>query len=136
MSTLKVNTIQNTSAAHGSTPEQIAQGRAKAWASWQSRDAFNVYDSFNISSITDNGVGDFTVNFDNNLSNANYAVVGSCDAKGSANGSAQTFSIHSSSNGNQTAPSTSSFRCALILQVNGVNQDVLRAAVVVFGDQA
>ena len=53
---------------------------------------------------------------------------------GLPSGAAQTFCIHSSSNGNNTAPSTSSFRCSLILQVNGVNQDVLRAAVVVFGD--
>ena len=32
--------------------------------------------SFNVSSITDNGIGDFTVNFSTALPSANYAVAG------------------------------------------------------------
>ena len=75
----------------------------------------------------------FTVNIDNDLSNSNYAVVGCCDAQGSANGTSSTFSIHSSGSNNTTAPTTGAFRCCLVLQVNGVNQDVQRAAVTVFG---
>jgi len=34
--------------------------------------------NFNVNSITDNGTGDFTVNFSNALSDANYCVSGSC----------------------------------------------------------
>ena len=47
MSTIKVNTIQNTSAAHSSTPEQIAQGRAKSWASMNGQGTVSLNDSFN-----------------------------------------------------------------------------------------
>ena len=75
MSTLKVNTIQNTSAAHSSTPEQIAQGRAKAWVNYNQIDN-NVRDSYNVSSVTDVSTAKFTVNFDTNFSNANYVPVG------------------------------------------------------------
>ena len=40
--------------------------------------------SFNVSSITDNGTGAYTVNFTNALPDANYSIVGS--AFGSTNG--------------------------------------------------
>ena len=82
MSTLKVNTIQNTSAAHGSTPEQIAQGRAKAWLNLCGGVAglgqsFALRDSFNISSVTDTATGRYTVNLTTAMSNTNYCVVSS-----------------------------------------------------------
>ena len=75
MSTLKVNTIQNTSAAHGSTPEQIAQGRAKAWVNFNGSGTVAIRDHFNVSSITDGGTGVYTANFTSALANANYASV-------------------------------------------------------------
>ena len=74
MSTLKVNTIQNTSAAHSSTPEEIAQGRAKAWVNFNGTGTVAIRDNFNVGSITDNGTGDYTVNFATNMSNDDYAV--------------------------------------------------------------
>ena len=75
MSTLKVNTIQNTSAAHGSTPEQIAQGRAKAWVNFNGTGTVAIRDNFNVSSITDSGTGVYTANFTTAMANANYASV-------------------------------------------------------------
>ena len=76
MSTLKVNTIQNTSAAHSSTPEEIAQGRAKAWVNFNGTGTAAIRDSFNISSITDNSTGDFTINITTAMANVNYSVTG------------------------------------------------------------
>ena len=75
MSTLKVNTIQDTSGASSSTPAQIEQGRAKAWLNMNAESPEAIRDSFNVSSFTDNGSGDFTINFTTALANANYAVV-------------------------------------------------------------
>ena len=75
MSTLKVNTIQNTSAAHSSTPEQIAQGRAKAWVNFNGNGTVAIRDNFNVSSITDGGTGVYTANFTTAMANANYASV-------------------------------------------------------------
>ena len=81
MSTLKVNTIQDASGSNGSTPAQIANGRIKSWVSYnQATDTVN--DSYNVSSVTDNATGKFTVNFTTSFANANYGFAGSCNRAG------------------------------------------------------
>ena len=72
MSTLKVGTIQNTSGGSSSTPEQIEQGRAKAWVNFAAGDA-SIRDDFNVSSVDDHGTGDYTVNFSSALADNDYA---------------------------------------------------------------
>jgi hypothetical protein len=37
-----------------------------------------IVDSHNVSSITDNGAGDFTITFSNNMATANYAHFADC----------------------------------------------------------
>ena len=71
MSTLKTSNIQDTSGNNNSTPEEINQGRAKAWVNFNG-DPVGIRDSFNVSSITENGAGDYTVNFTTNMSSASY----------------------------------------------------------------
>ena len=78
MSTLKVNTIQNTSGGSSSTPEQIQQGRAKAWAIFSGTGTPTLEDDFNCSSITDHGTGSYQVNFDTAFSSVNYAPLANC----------------------------------------------------------
>ena len=78
MSTIKVNNLQNASGGSNSTPEQIQQGRAKAWVNFNGQSSITVRDSFNVSSITDNATGAYTVNFTNAMANANYATMCSC----------------------------------------------------------
>jgi len=73
MSTLKVNTIQNTSGGSSSTPEQIAQGRAKSWINFNGSGTVAIRDSFNVSSLTDNGTGNYTVSFSTAMANTTYA---------------------------------------------------------------
>ena len=81
MSTLKVNNLQDINGANNSTPEQVAQGRAKAWVNFNgaaataATDMTGVADSFNVSSLIDNGTGQYRVNFTNAMSNANYSSV-------------------------------------------------------------
>ena len=77
MSTLKVNTIQNTSGGSSSTPQQIEQGRAKAWVDFNGTGTLAIRDSFNVSSVTDVGTGNYTVNFPNSFPNAHYAFFAS-----------------------------------------------------------
>lgn len=74
MSTLKVNTIQNTSGASSSTPAQIEQGRAKVWLSLNGTGTIAIRDSFNVSSVTDSSTGQYIVNFDTSMADANYCV--------------------------------------------------------------
>jgi hypothetical protein len=50
-------------------------GIAKAWVNFNGTGTVAIRDSFNVSSITDNGTGDYTINFTTAMPNANYAVV-------------------------------------------------------------
>jgi hypothetical protein len=49
-------------------------GIAKAWVNFNGTGTVAIRDSFNGSSITDNGTGDYTVNFTTAMPNANYSV--------------------------------------------------------------
>ena len=44
-----------------------------AWVNFNGTGTVAIRDSFNVSSITDNGTGDYTVNFATSMNNANYA---------------------------------------------------------------
>ena len=48
---------------------------AKAWVNFNGIGTVTIRDSYNVSSITDNGSGLYTVNFTNAMSDTNYAVV-------------------------------------------------------------
>jgi hypothetical protein len=48
----------------------------RAWVNFNGTGALAVRESFNVTSVSDNGVGDYTVNFTNSLTDANYAVTG------------------------------------------------------------
>tara|TARA_Y100001937_G_scaffold91935_1_gene124439 strand:+ start:228 stop:614 length:387 start_codon:yes stop_codon:yes gene_type:complete len=75
MSTLKVNTIQNTSGGSSSTAEQIQQGRAKVWLNYNGS-TNSIRDDLNVSSVTDNSTGNYTVNLDSGaVANTGYAVI-------------------------------------------------------------
>ena len=75
MSTLKVNTIQDTSGGSSSTPAQIEQGRAKAWINFNGTGTVAIRDSYNVSSISDDATGKYTVNFTTAMANTNYSPV-------------------------------------------------------------
>ena len=53
-------------------------GAAKAWVNFNGTSTVAIRASFNVTSITDNGTGDYTVNFTTALADANYNVVGTC----------------------------------------------------------
>lgn len=63
MSTLKVNTIQDASGNNGTTPALLYNGTAKAWVNFNGTGTVAIRASYNVAGITDNGVGNFTVNF-------------------------------------------------------------------------
>ena len=80
MSEVKTNKLTGTTSAGdidvtsegGAVTFQLQQGLAKAWVTHQHGDT--VDDSFNHSSITDSGTGDFTCNFSSNMASATYIV--------------------------------------------------------------
>ena len=59
------------STASGSAPSYSA----RAWVNFNGTGTVAIRDSGNVSSITDNGTGDYTVNFTTAMSDANYSAV-------------------------------------------------------------
>lgn len=79
MSTLSVGTIKSTSTSpptvQNSSGTQIGTF-CRAWVNFDgSTTTPTIRSSFNVSSITDNGTGDYTINFTNAMPDANYATV-------------------------------------------------------------
>jgi hypothetical protein len=52
----------------------VVQGSAKAWVNFNGNNAIATRDSLNLSSLTDNGTGDYTTNFSNAFDTGNYAT--------------------------------------------------------------
>jgi len=48
----------------------------KAWVNFNGSGTVAIRDSYNVSSITDGGTGDYYVNFINNMTNTNYVWAG------------------------------------------------------------
>jgi len=51
----------------------------KGWVRFDGTGDCTPADSFNVSSVTDNGTGDYTINWDTDFANTNYCVVGSAN---------------------------------------------------------
>ena len=74
MSTLRLTTISNQSGSASVPSDTVINGSAKAWVNFNGTGTVAIRASFNVSSITDNGTGNYTVNFTTALPDANYAV--------------------------------------------------------------
>ena len=89
MSTIKVDTVQSTG---GGAVTLTNQHAAKVWGNFNAQtidgtaDLTGVNDSFNVASIVDNGTGDHTVNFTNNMGNDDYSHMGSAHWDATTNG--------------------------------------------------
>ena len=69
MSTIKVDNLQTTGGA-GLYP-------ARAWVNFNGQGTVSILDDGNVSSITDNGTGYYTLNFSTNTPTSNQALTGS-----------------------------------------------------------
>jgi len=77
MSTAKFDTLSTLDGSRTIPVSTVAQGTARAWVNFNGTGTVAIRASFNVSSITDNGTGDYTVNFTNAMVDADYAVGGS-----------------------------------------------------------
>ena len=100
----------------------------KAWVSFNGTGAVSIRDSFNVSSVTDTGVGSYVVNFTTNLSSVNYAAVASVRASSGAmfanihNGSGTSFPFR--------PPQVSSYAISVTNRTNyAVDGDYVASAV-------
>ena len=113
-STLKINTLTGVSTAGSiavtgegnSTTTNLQQGLVKAWINLGTSSA-TTRDSFNHSSVTDNGIGDFSPVMTNAMGNINYAQA----AAMSREANCDTDSINTNnSTGNDVDPTTTTYR--------------------------
>ena len=120
MSTLKVNNLQDINGANNSTPEQVSQGRAKAWVRFNGTGTVSITDSFNISSISDNGTGSYAFAFTTNMANTNYVAMANTGRFAHCGGSTSSYT-------------TSVFNVS-VANVLGVLEDRSIVHAIVFGD--
>jgi len=97
MSTIKVDTIKDTN--------NVEVYTCKAWVNFNGSGTVAINASGNVSSITDNGTGDYTINFTNAMDDANYCFT-ACNKAGTDSASRFTTVMVQ---GNNT-PTTTSLR--------------------------
>ena len=73
-SILRVDTLTDASSNNSTAMSVVNQGTAKAWLQYNQVTPA-VTGSYNISSVTDTGAGDFTPNYSSAMSALDYAVV-------------------------------------------------------------
>jgi hypothetical protein len=115
------NGVASLTTASGSAPSYSA----RAWVNFNGTGTVAIRASGNVSSITDNGTGDYTVNFTTAMSDANYSVV----TGGTRSDGVQStiFGLISS----VTAPSTTVVR-VFNKDDSGTANDVLYGCVAIF----
>jgi hypothetical protein len=103
----------------------------QCWANFNGTGTPSIAQSYNLGSITDHGVGDYTLNFTSALANANYAVAGACSYSAS-NGvnTGRYVSLYEGSSARMAAGST---RISTVYDYNS-RQDFDLTTVMIFGD--
>lgn len=85
--------------------------RVRAWVNFNGIGTVAIRASGNVSSITDNATGDYTVNYTTALPDANYAVSSVQGFVSNANGPNATVNVNRiNSSGYESAPTTSATR--------------------------
>lgn len=74
MSTIKTTTLSTLDGTATVPVNTVVNGSAKAWVNFNGTGTVAIRASFNVTSITDNGTGDYTVNFTTAMPDANYAI--------------------------------------------------------------
>jgi hypothetical protein len=123
-------TSGNVLTSNGSAWTSVASTGAKAWVNFNGTGTVAIRGSFNVSSVTDNGTGLYTVNFTNAMPDANYSAVIGVSLSDTNNGM-----ICNIFNDNNTpiAPTTSGFRIMVARRSDGTNADSSYLTAAVFG---
>ena len=119
--TLTISTLKNDTGVLAT--QNGMTGIAKAWCNYNGVSQ-TVTQSFNISSVTRNAVGDYTFNFTTAMANANYVVTASPNAcNSSGNWRIPFVNAIGASSPYYQAPTSSAFRVSWTLST-GSNADI------------
>jgi hypothetical protein len=86
----------------------------KAWVNFNGTSTVAIRASYNVSSITDNGTGDYTVNFTTAMPDANYSISGTAARTGTTAQAGAGFTLTA----NDVVAARTSSACRLIVLVN------------------
>ena len=111
----------------------LRQGSAKVWTNIRQYGGNETRDSYNQSSFTDNGTGDFTVNINNDMNNRNYSYT-ACGQRG--NNAIEDYAIKAYQNNYNTAHNTGSLRMVTMFASSASHNDMQCNAVQICGDLA
>jgi hypothetical protein len=82
---MKVNGTSGLTFPDTTTLASAGQASVRAWVNFNGTGTVAIRASYNVASITDNGTGDYTVNFDTALPDANYAALVTNDKASTVN---------------------------------------------------
>jgi hypothetical protein len=130
--TLSSDPVTFYSASKIITPAAVGGMLCRAWVNFNGTSTVAIRASYNVSSITDNGTGDYTVNFTTALADANYAVNAVCSPIYAGNRSASVISAVNSSTVAEVAPTTSAIRIGTVTSSTAVAFDSTYVNVSIF----
>lgn len=114
---------------------RIVKGTATAWVNFNGTSTVTIVSSYNVSSITDNGIGDYTLNFTNQLSTNTYChVFGGNIGTGFLQADAVNIGYASATKGGAPVLKTVSQLQILAANSGGANaEDLYICSVTIFG---
>jgi hypothetical protein len=101
--------------------------QCRAWVNFNGTGTVAIRESGNVSGITDNGTGDYTVNFTTAMPDANYAILGTATAHVVSNAQWRSISPQTVAGG----VSTSSVRLTIDFQHNLTQTDSLISSIAI-----
>ena len=139
MSTLAVGTIKSVSSAapvfqntSGTEKGQLVKAYVSFDGTTNSGGNCSIYDSFNVDSVSDNGTGDYTVNFTGGtFSNGNYCISGSISF--GTTQSRNILNVATTAQTTYTAPTATALRLESVNYGNGNSYDANFVSIAIFG---
>lgn len=99
----EMETASSTTVAVTPGRQHYHPSAAKAWVNWDADGTIAIQTSYNVSSITDNGVGDYTINFSVTFSSTEYCAVAFVSNPGAQGGVGVNYNVAAKPGGTRTA---------------------------------
>jgi len=120
MSTLKVDTLKSADGTY-------EFGKCLAWVNFNGTGTVAISAALNMASITDNGTGDYTLNFTAAMPDASYAVLAGCTTSAGTNGTG--INLHAA--GGSNPPTLKSATACRIRTHSSITFDAYDASVAI-----
>ena len=92
------------------SPGLVGGQLCRAWVNFNGTGTVAIRASFNVTSITDNGPGDYSINFTTAMPDVNYVTIGTTGYVSNGNASGFLGANRIGTNGNEAVPGTSAVR--------------------------